>query len=445
MIQKLTQSRWAKAETASWWLSLAKNLEVTVFSFLIFLLPTQLGKHFWFGFSLVLGQRIDYLSPTLYVTDLLLIALLLLTVLQRKTIRLHPLFLGFLLFLSVSIALSSSPLVGWYYFAKFLEVSFFVWYVVHAQVSYKNIGILLAIGVVGESLLAAAQLFFQHSVGGLLYFLGERSFSATTPGIANASIQGALILRPYATFPHPNMLAGYLAAVLFLLVFLFWGKNNISERMLFFLASPIGAIGLALSLSRAAIASWFLVGALLLLMYRKWTRRVLFVLLALGSAMLLATVLFPATLFRFLAIPTGESVTERIILASAALRMVLAHPIFGVGPNNFIVALPHFLQNDVFLQPVHNIYLLVLAEQGFLGFLFFCLFLLLVGKVLLLTWKRAVGGEKLRLLFLAGALLVILLAGLFDHYFLTLQQGQLLCALVIGIILREGHHATIQA
>src|SRR5438105_4334390 len=38
---------------------------------LLFLLPTQLGKHFWPEFSFVQGLRIDYLSPTLYVTDML--------------------------------------------------------------------------------------------------------------------------------------------------------------------------------------------------------------------------------------------------------------------------------------------------------------------------------------------------------------------------------------
>lgn len=364
--------------------------------------------------------------------------------LQRKTIRAHPLFLCFVLFLSVSIALSSSPLVGWYYFAKFLELSFLVWYVAHVRVSYKIVGVLLAIGVVGESMLAALQLFLQHSVGGVLYFLGERAFSATTPGIANASIQGALILRPYATFPHPNMFAGYLAAVLFLLVFLFWGRKNAYERMLLFLTLLIGSVGLALSLSRTAIVSWLLVGVAIFLFYRRWTRRVLLMLLTLGSAILLAAVLFPAVLFRFLAVPTGESVTERVILASAALHMVFVRPLFGVGPNNFIVVLPHFLQSDVFLQPVHNIYLLVLAELGVSGFLFFCFFLLWIGKTFFWTWSHSIEKTK-RLLFLAAAFLVILLAGLFDHYFLTLQQGQLLFALLAGIILREGYRATIQA
>ena len=46
------------------------------FSFLLILLPTQLGFHFWPSWSLVLGRRIDYLSPTLYLTDILIFIIL---------------------------------------------------------------------------------------------------------------------------------------------------------------------------------------------------------------------------------------------------------------------------------------------------------------------------------------------------------------------------------
>src|SRR5687767_12118252 len=46
------------------------------FSFLLFL-PTQLGIHFWPDFSSIFGIRVDYLSPTIYLTDLLVFFLIL--------------------------------------------------------------------------------------------------------------------------------------------------------------------------------------------------------------------------------------------------------------------------------------------------------------------------------------------------------------------------------
>src|SRR6266516_3919214 len=44
------------------------------FTLLLFL-PTQCGKHFWPDYAIVLGLRIDYLSPTFYFTDFLIFLL----------------------------------------------------------------------------------------------------------------------------------------------------------------------------------------------------------------------------------------------------------------------------------------------------------------------------------------------------------------------------------
>ena len=45
----------------------AENFLLILF---LLLIPTQLGKHFWPDWSSVLGIRIDYLSPTLYLVDI---------------------------------------------------------------------------------------------------------------------------------------------------------------------------------------------------------------------------------------------------------------------------------------------------------------------------------------------------------------------------------------
>ena len=64
------------------------------------------------------------------------------------------------------------------------------------------------------------------TLGGYFWYLGERSFYASTPGIAAVSFQGRLLLRPYATFPHPNVFGGFLAIVLPLMIFYLF-KNHI--------------------------------------------------------------------------------------------------------------------------------------------------------------------------------------------------------------------------
>src|SRR3989338_6605244 len=48
--------------------NLPRLSDLLIFLF-IFLLPTQLGKHFFLDFSSISGVRVDYLAPTLYLAD----------------------------------------------------------------------------------------------------------------------------------------------------------------------------------------------------------------------------------------------------------------------------------------------------------------------------------------------------------------------------------------
>lgn len=105
--------------------------------------------------------------------------------------------------------------------------------------------------------------------------------------------------------------------------------------------------------------------------------------------------------------------------------MVREQPLIGVGLNNFISQLPNYWQNiglTYWLQPVHNIFLLVAAETGLLGLAIFLWFLILTLKKLLVT--------NYQLLITLSAILAL---GLFDHYWLTLQQPQLLFTIVLGL------------
>lgn len=65
-----------------------------------------------------------------------------------------------------------------------------------------------------------------------------------------------------------------------------------------------------------------------------------------------------------------EEVQSRLQLNDIAGRMIGDHLALGVGLNNFEIALPAYEANPVifFGNPVHNLYLLVLAETGVVGF-----------------------------------------------------------------------------
>src|SRR3989344_696217 len=59
------------------------RVEYILFYLIILFLPTQLGKHFWPDFSIVSGIRVDYLSPTVYFTDVFIFLLFMFWAINR--------------------------------------------------------------------------------------------------------------------------------------------------------------------------------------------------------------------------------------------------------------------------------------------------------------------------------------------------------------------------
>lgn len=453
-----------KAETAFWWSSLAKYLRFffadAPFYLLIFFLPTQLGKHFWPLWSSVYGQRIDYLSPTLYVTDIL-VGLLFVFSLIKKELTVNGKFLVVILLLSFSVFLSKNPFVGWYYLLKFSEMSFVGWYVFHTlqgkNMLLQRVVFIFSASIIFESILALVQFFSHRSIGGLFYFLGERTFTSQTPGIANASIHGTLVLRPYGTFSHPNVLAAFLLLGMVVVWYVCHslqvptslrsekfdrrseGKKLLAKKqpypLLRFVRKErpsllavttflLGGLGLLFTLSRTTI---FLGTAILVFaLFRRFYRKTFFII----PFIILGFFLFPTLFYRFAPGTFLESAAQRLQLFSAAWNMFVHSPIFGVGLGNFIPSLP----SSILLQPVHNIFVLWIVETGLIGVGIMTFFILSVGKRLFVKWQRANEREKQVLFPLVLLVMSIGYLGMFDHYFLTLQQGQLLLAFVTGLV-----------
>lgn len=405
-------------------------------------MPTQLGKHFWPDFSFVYGLRLDYLSPTIYFTDVLILLIFVFnlrafaTVFKKLSKKYLGIFLLFLLFLAVGLVNAKNAAAGIYGIVKFIELSFLVFYVAQNYKSFSKPVLIVCIllGVIFESSLAILQYLNQASLGGIFYFFGERTFNAGTPGIALASVSGQLFLRPYATFSHPNVLAGFL--VLTMLGLLFFPKRNQLVKFAIVATIALGSVALLITLSRTAIFVW--VGYLLLLfgiwIAKKYKKGKFNPRLLVGAVsiciLLLAIISFSNNVVvqRFISTKlSDESIVQRQELISQSLTMFGASPLFGVGLNNFYNNLSFTLsgQRSQFTQPVHNIFLLVLSETGIVGFLGLCF-------IFLKSLRVAFGKHQPYLLL---SLLAIIFLGMFDHYFLTLQQGQLMLSIIVGISL----------
>jgi O-antigen ligase len=307
--------------------------------------------------------------------------------------------------------------------------------------SLKNIAAVFAVGVLISSVIALAQFLRQSSVGGLLYLIGERAFSSETPGIANASINGALLLRPYAAFPHPNVLAWYLlVGTLICVTALFLKRDktpNPFMQALLILAVPLGATGIILTFSRSVIVCLVLFILLSPFFFLKKVKKEMLVgFYACAAVLIIGSFFLTPIGGRMQALfQKDKAIAERQQLFTAAQAMIKEAPISGIGVNNYLVRLPDFFpppERRIFLQPVHNMYILTLVETGIIG----------LGLFLYVLWRALVAAGRVKdpvIRVLCSFLLIAaLLLGAVDHYLLTLEQGQILFVFLIAMCFAYG-------
>lgn len=390
-------------------------LEKWLFFLCLLFLPTQLGKHFFLDFSFIYSLPVDYLAPTIYFWDLLVFTLVALWLVQKPYINKLALniLLVFLLSQSLSLISAKNPGAGFFRLEQLAVGSLFGLYIASINLNNlkKGLSLPLAVSLVFEAFLSILQFYKGGSAG--FWLLGERSFTISTPSIAKFDWFGQVMLRPYATFPHPNVMACFMVIVSFLLFSL-----NLKGRWFILL---LASFAVMLSFSRSVI----LVLSLELIYFARRHIKYLVLVLLLASPLLYVRF---SSLFNYDVI----SLIRREELAEIALRIFQTSPIFGVGLNNFInfVSSANIVSGSSrFLQPVHNIFLLSLAETGIVGFVGFVAFL---GSGFLILAKK--GKEDLTkvLLFCLGAIVFL---GMIDHYFLTLPQGQRLMFLIWGLSL----------
>lgn len=369
---------------------------------IVFFLPTQLGLHFWPAFSRAAGIKVDYLSPTLYFTDLLLLAFCFLNFASIfKWLKKYLLLvISILVFVLLNSLLGLSPLNSLLWWSRNLLYLLFFLTLCLRRVSWLQIKTSLLTSTILVVFLEIFQFLHQGSAGGLFYWLGERSFTSSTPGLGRLSWFGLDLIRPQSTFSHPNSLAGYLLLVYFLFQHF---KSPLWSKMVVF-------TGLILALSKGALLAFLLV----------FTFQLNSLFLILGFLVLaLGQILLPQIIgsYRFIA--------DRLFLLAPAKTIISRFPIWGVGLGNFIPALGNLLPGSFLLpaklQPVHNIFLLGLSELGLVGVTFFAV----LGQVVRpKSFKPSI--------WILISLIVI--TGSFDHYWWTLPQNKLILLLVAAVL-----------
>lgn len=405
-----------------------ENFRFLILLLLFFFIPTQLVYHFWPEWSFVFGLRIDYLAVRIYFTDLLIILYLLFFTFGKKPKNIlnkkNTVFVITFLFLSiVNIVFSYKKEITLFKWIKVFEMVLLFYAVCREKLVKKDVVIkTLCFSVLTFSLISFVQIIKGSTLGGLFYFLGERSFDTTTPGISLLYIFNKTLLRSYSTFSHPNSFAGYLLVSSILIYFWKVSKNGniILKKITLF----VSLLTIFFCFSKSVFLSLFFIFFFLSSKTKcltSVTKRTFYFIFFLSMLM---PIISAYVLENDLFLP--QNVNDRFMLSRAAGKMFSLFPISGIGLNNFISFLPtiNILKLPFwFLQPVHNIFLLILSETGLLGmFVFFVLIEKLIDSL------KEIGLKEFSIVIIA-----FLITGFFDHYWLTLQQNMVLLSLVLGL------------
>lgn len=412
------------------------QLSTLLVSLLIFFIPANWFLKGWEETAFVRGLFVDYLLPKLYVTDLILLALIgiagWLTWQHRpfkitRQWRNRWLLWGFgvVVFVTSQLWISPVPATLWF-MAKLALVLAGGWALstLWPRLNQSVIMTAIASTILFQSGVALYQHWAQHSLAGY-WLLGEPALPSAI-GLAASTINGVIRILPYGTTAHPNILGGVLA--LYMLMLLPWllklWRQLYDRKANWLVVASYGlplVLGLWTILLTHSLSALITLGiGLLVLGWRMLNphfgehtvQRLL-----IGVCIVGGLIAAPAVVFGVRnSYADVTSISRRAFLNQAALGMIVTHPITGIGVNAFTINLEEYaLTPEVvrFIQPAHHVPLLWWAETGLIGSS-----LVLFTFWLWLKWFHNTNW--------VWAVLVLTPALAFDHYLLTLNTGLLL-------------------
>ncbi|MFC1700797.1 O-antigen ligase family protein [Patescibacteria group bacterium] len=303
------------------------------------------------------------------------------------------------------------------------------------KINFRRLVYIFIFSGLVQSCIAIRQYAIQSSLG--FKYFAESPLSIEKTGVANFVVNSIKLIRPYGTFPHPNVLAAFLLISIFLLYFVWMDKGHSHiKKCLLLIAYFTLLFALFVSFSRTSIFV-FLLFSLIYFVINFWSgikkknkvlfRKSIFILLLLSIFCLIFVCLsWPEASSRFRISPEQKSFSMRVFYNDTAFLTIANYPFIGLGIGNFVWEFKNMydLLASWTHQPVHNIYLLIASETGLIGLVIFLFFIFLL-------FKSALKSKHLIFCLLLPAILII---GLFDHFFWTLQQGQLMLWMIFGII-----------
>lgn len=426
------------------------KLEKLIFYLFVFCFAFQTRKIMYqFG-----GDFNEWTSIYIYLTDILLVIVLLLWVLRKRKQRFlkfqgqslskgtvpgvikSPSFwlVAFLVFSLISLIEARNIGLGFYSWFKLLEMIILFLYLKHnfkQLFSFEKLSYIFVFSGLFQSFIAISQYIQQKSLG--LKFLAESPLNPEIAGVAKIIVDGTKMIRSYGTFPHPNVLAVFIFICIFFTFYLFLDKKN-SFKKYVFLSIIFFFLFFTLFLTYSRLTIFiFLLSSIIyfILLFKKHKKQVLILFLLFIIFLFIITYLIWPEISSRLNVSMGDqSIGLRLFYNQTAFLIIQEYPFLGIGFGNFVWEIRQMLDllNSWIHQPVHSIYLLIASEAGLIGLFTFLMFI----YQLLRQFNKKLKNKKNYLLFII--FFTFLFIGIFDHFFWTLQQGQLMFWIFLGLM-----------
>lgn len=420
------------------WHNWGKNVEMGLLWLTLIMLPWQLRHTLMF--AEVNGGYFEYGSWQLYASDVAMLLLIVVGLIVGGRKMLRPLpskislpLLSALVWMTVTVTWAVDKPAVLMTAAHWWLMMLWCTYLVNRVKRWEEIIWPLLVGAVIQAGVGMAQYSTNHSLG--LNWLGESVLDPIQPGASVVELDGFRKLRAYGLMPHPNLLGGWLAAILAMTGLLAAELRKRWQWWLMLGMTVVITLGAVWSFSRIA---WLAIAAVVLvLMYAGWRVRQtkwLWLAAVIGLSAGIALAVQPQYVgvrFTPSANLEQQSLQERKLGFEYWRKIVSQNPNLGVGLDNYAINLVGLEpgQGSWWYAPVHNIYLLWTAELGSFGM---AIWVWAIAAIMMWVWQRK---HTIGVWLASLPLAVWLILGVTDHWPVSLQQGQILLFLALALII----------
>ncbi|KKW32363.1 MAG: O-antigen ligase-related protein [Candidatus Uhrbacteria bacterium GW2011_GWA2_52_8d] len=383
----------------------------------------------------------------IYVVEVTIAFAFLLRGRQQTNPQVHRIIRSVYFFLAAtffSLSVSGVEWVGWFHVIHVVSAVMLFSLLIDERTSIRQVLTIFLAGLTVSILVGWFQVLSGSSPDSSL--LGIAAKDVATLGVAVVESGDERLMRAYGTFPHPNIFGGYVA---FGIVALAWLARFVHSKIRLLgalMASSLLGATLIITFSRSAWLGLF-IAFLVLLGLMLWQRRIpprrALPVMALGLVSILSTLfMFHAQVFsRFDTSQRLEiiSLEERASQYQTFSDVFFESPFLGVGPGAYTFILERLDPGHSVwsYRPIHNVYLLMLAELGLVGMVAFGWSLFSINPFAH-TSMRTSGA-----IFAGTVGILLFVIGVFDHYLWTLWPGLALSALALGAMVKWGSEDAI--